>query len=117
MLTNLLPRAVKQLAALVAVGLFAGTFLFSSISAAQELRIYSNLHKTAQDKISEFLTKELSGEIGMPVKSLALSTGELQARILAEAPRIGADVIIQSDWGTIKFAQDGLLLNAEFLDE
>ena len=109
MLTNLLSRAVKQLAVLVAVGLFAGTFLFSSISAAQELRIYSNLHKTAQDKISEFLTKELSGEIGMPIKSLALSTGELQARMMAEAPRIGADVIIQIDWGTIKLAQAGLL--------
>lgn len=109
MLIDLLSRMVKQLTALVAVGLFAGTFLFGSVSAAQELRIYSFLAKEVQDKVTEFLNKELSSEIKMPLVSLALSTGELHARIMAEAPRIGADVIIHSDWGTLKFAKAGFL--------
>jgi len=109
MLTNLLSRTLRHLTAVVAAGIFAGIFLFSSLSAAAELRLYSYLAKDVQDELTAFLNKELADEIGMPIVSLAASTGVLHARIMAEAPRINADVIIHSDWGQIKLAKAGLL--------
>ena len=109
MLNNLLSRTLRHLTAVVAAGLLAGTFLVSSLSAAEELKLYSYLAKDVQDELTAYLNKELAGEIGMPIVSLAASTGVLHARIMAEAPRINADVIIHSDWGTIKLAREGLL--------
>lgn len=57
-------------------------------SAAEEVRIYTFLNV-----IQDELTKFLSENTGLDVKTLALSGGELWARVQAEKPNIGADVI------------------------
>ena len=104
-------RATAYYAKMVArpvLGLLAGAFLFGSVSAAQEVRVYSMLAKEVQDEITKFLNKELADELGMPIKSLALSTGEMHARIMAEAPRIGADLVIHLPWGALKMVKAGL---------
>ncbi len=98
---------VKRAGALVS-GLLAAFFLLTSTAVAQEVRIYSMLAKEVQDEITEYLNRELAGELGMPIKSLALSTGEMHARIMAEAPRVGADLVIHLPWGAIKMVNAGL---------
>jgi iron(III) transport system substrate-binding protein len=56
--------------------------------AAEEVRIY-----TYMLPIQDELTKFLSENTGTQVKTLGLSGGELWARVQAEKPNIGADVI------------------------
>ncbi len=64
-------------------------------SAADEVRIY-----TYMLPIQEDLTKVLSENTGVQVKTLGLSGGELWARVQAEKPNIGADVIFGFAPGT-----------------
>ncbi len=52
MLTNLLLRTLRHLTAVFAAGVLAGTFLFSSLSAAEELKLYSYLAKDVQDELN-----------------------------------------------------------------
>lgn len=59
-----------------------------SALAADEVRIY-----TYMLPIQDELTKFLSENTGTQVKTLGLSGGELWARVQAEKPNIGADVI------------------------
>lgn len=63
--------------------------------AAAEVRIY-----TYMLPIQEDLTKFLSQNTGVEVKTLGLSGGELWARVQAEKPNIGADVIFGFAPGT-----------------
>ena len=56
--------------------------------AAEEVRIY-----TYMLVIQDELTKFLSENTGVQVKTLGLSGGELWARVQAEKPNIGADVL------------------------
>lgn len=63
--------------------------------AADEIRIY-----TYMLPIQEDLTKFLSENTGVPVKTLGLSGGELWARVQAEKPNIGADIIFGFAPGT-----------------
>src|SRR5574341_1042330 len=56
--------------------------------AAEEIRIY-----TYMLPIQEDLTRFLSENTGTEVKTLGLSGGELWARVQAEKPNIGADVL------------------------
>ncbi|MFQ6022097.1 MAG: extracellular solute-binding protein [Acidiferrobacterales bacterium] len=101
-------RSYLKRIAVLTVGLLTGAFLFASVSAAQEVRIYSMLAKEVQDEITAFLNKELADDVGMPIRSLALSTGEMHARIMAEAPRVGADLVIHLPWGALKMVREGL---------
>lgn len=103
----------KRAGALVS-GLFAAFVLLTSTAVADELRFYGLLAKEVQDEVIQFLNKELADEIGMPIVSLALSTGELHARIMAEAPNVGADVVLHLEWGGIKMIEAGLV--QPFLD-
>jgi iron(III) transport system substrate-binding protein len=63
--------------------------------AADEIRIY-----TYMLPIQEDLTKFLSENTGVQVKALGLSGGELWARVQAEKPNIGADMIFGFAPGT-----------------
>ncbi len=99
---------LKRAGALVS-GLLAAFFLLTSTAVADELRFYGLLAKEVQDEVIQFLNKELAGEIGMPIVSLALSTGELHARIMAEAPNVGADVVLHLEWGGLKMIEAGLV--------
>lgn len=56
--------------------------------AAEEIRIY-----TYMLPIQEGLTQIRSEDTGVQVKTFRLSGGELWARVQAEKPSIGADVI------------------------
>lgn len=58
------------------------------VCAADEVRIY-----TYMLPIQEDLTKFLSENTGVQVKTLGLSGGELWARVQAEKPNVGADVL------------------------
>ena len=66
-----------------------------SALAADEVRIY-----TYMLVIQDELTKFLSENTGTQVKTLGLSGGELWARVQAEKPNIGADVIFGFGPGT-----------------
>lgn len=57
-------------------------------AAAEEVRLY-----TYMLPIQEELTKFLSDNTGVTVKTLGLSGGELWARVQAEKPNLGADVL------------------------
>jgi len=83
-------------------------FLATAISHAAEIKVYSMLAKAVQDEITKFLDETVGKEIKMPIKSLALSTGEMHARIMAEKPRVGADMVIHLPWGAIKMKEEGL---------
>jgi iron(III) transport system substrate-binding protein len=72
---------------MLAVGLLLGWGI-GSAQAAEEVRIY-----TYMLVIQEGLTKILSENTGVQVKTLGLSGGELWARVQAEKPNIGADVL------------------------
>jgi len=63
--------------------------------AADEIRIY-----TYMLPIQEDLTKFLSENTGVQAKALGLSGGELWARVQAEKPNIGADIIFGFAPGT-----------------
>ena len=76
---------VKRAGALV-TGLFTAFVLLTSAAVADELKFYGLLAKEIQDETIKMLNEELADEIGMPIVSLALSTGELHSRIMAEAP-------------------------------
>ncbi len=65
-----------------------GCWGIASAVAAEEVRIY-----TYMLPIQDELTKFLSENTGTQVKTLGLSGGELWARVQAEKPNIGADVI------------------------
>jgi iron(III) transport system substrate-binding protein len=67
----------------------------SPAAAADEVRLY-----TYMLVIQEDLTKVLSENTGVQVKTLGLSGGELWARVQAEKPNIGADVIFGFAPGT-----------------
>jgi iron(III) transport system substrate-binding protein len=72
---------------LIALGLlFAGGI--APAQAAEEVRIY-----TYMLPIQEDLTRFLSENTGTEVKTLGLSGGELWARVQAEKPNIGADIL------------------------
>lgn len=58
------------------------------VQAAEEVRIYTYM-LVVQDELTRFLSQNT----GTQVKALALSGGELWARVQAEKPNIGADVI------------------------
>ena len=99
---------VKRAGALV-TGLFAAFVLLTSTAVADELKFYGLLAKEIQDETIKMLNEELAKEIGMPIVSLALSTGELHARIIAEAPNVNADVVLHLEWGGIKMVEAGLV--------
>lgn len=99
---------VKRPGALV-TGLFAAFVLLTSTAVAQELRFYGLLAKEIQDETIKMLNEELADEIGMPIVSLALSTGELHSRIMAEAPNVNADVVLHLEWGGLKMIEAGLV--------
>ena len=78
-------KAVQLCAPLAALILLAGIV---PALAAEEIRIY-----TYMLPIQEDLTKFLTDNTGVQVKTLGLSGGELWARVQAEKPNIGADVL------------------------
>jgi len=71
----------------LALALLLGGWI-GSARAAEEVRIY-----TYMLVIQDELTKILSENTGTQVKTLGLSGGELWARVQAEKPNIGADVL------------------------
>jgi iron(III) transport system substrate-binding protein len=76
-----LPALILLLALAMLVGAAA-------VAAAEEARIY-----TYMVPIQEELTKFLTENTGVQVKTLAMSGGEMWARVQAEKPNIGADVL------------------------
>ncbi|MFB3816440.1 MAG: extracellular solute-binding protein [Candidatus Methylomirabilales bacterium] len=72
------------------VALWLGAALAAAVPgfAAEEVRIY-----TYMLPIQEELTKFLSENTGTQVKTLGLSGGEMWARVQAEKPNVGADVL------------------------
>lgn len=84
-------------------------FVVTPLAAvAAELKIYSMLDKVVQDEMTKYLNAEMSQAIGMPVRSLTMSTGEVWARIQAEKPRIGADLLIHVPFGVVAGMKEGL---------
>jgi iron(III) transport system substrate-binding protein len=79
-------KKVMELCALLAALVFLVGIL--PTFAAEEVRIY-----TYMLPIQEDLTKFLTDNTGVQVKALGLSGGELWARVQAEKPNIGADVL------------------------
>jgi len=73
---------------LAALGLWALLAPAVPAGAAEELRIY-----TYMLPIQEELTRFLSENTGTEIKTLGLSGGELWARVQAEKPNIGADLL------------------------
>ena len=87
-------RHRRVLFGLVLISAVLGAGNLSAL-AADEVRIY-----TYMLPIQDELTKFLSENTGTQVKTLGLSGGELWARVQAEKPNIGADVIFGFGPGT-----------------
>ncbi len=84
-------RASQFLVVLGVAGSLLGSLMSwgsAAVFAAEEVRLY-----TYMLPIQDELTKFLSENTGTQVKTLGLSGGELWARVQAEKPNIGADVI------------------------
>lgn len=64
--------------------------LFYSVSMATEVSAYMCAARAVNEAIREYFKKEL----GIEIKGLDLSCGEITARMKAEKPRFGADMLI-----------------------
>jgi hypothetical protein len=70
--------------------------LFPGISMAIEVSVYQGYAQPVCEAIIEHVKKDL----GIDIKGGTLSWGEIRARLKAEKPRFGADLLIESpgDW-------------------
>jgi iron(III) transport system substrate-binding protein len=75
--------------ATVAIILMLGTFA-GGLYAAESINAYMGFSR----EVNEALADKIQKELGIEVKNITLSWGEIWARLLSEAPRFNADMVL-----------------------